>query len=410
MSTDTVTRGSAPFVAVGYTLAVLLAGSNLPTPLYPSYQRAYGLSPLLVTLVFATYAMTVIPCLLVFGPLSDAVGRRRILIPAIVLAAVAAGLFAAASGVVWLFVAQVVEGVAMGALQGTAVAALVETHPRRDGDRAALVGSATTVGGAAAGPLITGLLAQYGPWPRRLPYLVEIALLSVALVLVLTLFPRDGGDRKAWEPRRPSVPAAIRRPFLLAGASAFLAWAVASLFLSLVPSYVIELLHTGNLGLIGGLAAAMLGCSALVQIAGRRVEALPAQAVGLALVGAAAAVLVVVAHVRSLPLMIAAGILAGLGLGLSFRGSLSQVSAVAPDDRKGDIVASFYLVIYLGTALPVVGVGVVAVDIGLLGAVQGFGYVIGAACLVGFGLVVAELRSPGRDHPRPAKVRSGGSG
>ncbi len=392
MATDSKEHGWA-FAAVAYTVAVLLAGSNLPTPLYPMYQRSFGLSPLMVTVVFATYAITVMPCLLVFGPLSDAVGRRRVLIPAVVLGAIAAGLFAAVSGLVWLLAAQVVEGVAMGALQGTAVAALVETEPHGNGDRAALVGSATTVGGAAAGPLLSGLIAQYGGWPRRLPYLVEIGLVGVALILLLALFPRDGGDRGRWQPRRPSVPAPVRRRFFMAAAAAFLAWAVASLFLSLIPSYVIELLRTHNLALIGGLAAAMLGCSALVQLAGRRIPPLPAQAIGMTMVAGAAAAVIVVAHVRSLSLMMGASVLAGLGLGLAFRGSLSQVNAVAPDDRKGDIVASYYLVVYLGTALPVVGVGVLALSTGLLTAVQVFGYVIGAACVIHLCLLAAEIRS-----------------
>lgn len=387
-------RQSSPaFVATGYTLAVLLAGSNLPTPLYPIYQRDFGLSSLQVTLVYATYALAVMPCLLVFGPLSDAIGRRRILISAIVLAAAAAGLFAVASGLAWLFAAQVVQGVAMGALQGTAIAALVETDPRADKDHAALVGSATTVGGAAVGPLLAGLMAQYGPWPRHLPYVVEIALLGAALVLIVTLFPHDGGARAPWERRRPSVPAAIRRTFWLAAAPAFLAWATASLFLSVVPSYVVESLHTHNLALIGALAAAVLGCSALVQLAGGRVPALAAQAIGLGLVAAAAATLIVVAHLRSFPLMVVAGVFAGLGLGLGFRGSLAAVNAVAPEDRRGDVVASYYLVVYLGTALPVVGVGLVARTTGLLSAVQIFAEVIGTASLVALALVVIALRS-----------------
>ena len=392
--TRTSRRRASAFVAVGFTVAVLLAGSNLPTPLYPVYQRDFGLSPLMVTLVYATYALTVMPCLLVFGPLSDAVGRRRVLIPAVVVAAGAAGLFAAASGAVWLFAAQIVEGVAMGALQGTAVPALVETEPDGDADHAALIGSAVTVAGAAVGPLVAGLVARYGPWPRRLPYLIELVALVLGLILLLALFPHDAGNGTRWRPRRPTVPAPIRRTFWLAGASAFLGWAVASLFLSLIPAYVIELLHTRNLALVGALAAAMLGFSALVQLVGRRVPARRAQAVGLALVAGASALLIVVAHVRSLSVIAAASVLAGLGLGLAFRGSLAAVTAVAPEDRKGDVVATYYLVVYLGTALPVVGVGLVALGTGLLTAVQAFGYVVGAGCLVGLCWVVAPQRTP----------------
>lgn len=78
----------------------------------------YDLSPLIVSLLFATYALLVIPALLVFGPLSDAKGRRELLLWAIVVAALAAALFAAAHRLAVLFVAQAVQAMALGALQG----------------------------------------------------------------------------------------------------------------------------------------------------------------------------------------------------------------------------------------------------------------------------------------------------
>src|SRR2546423_14350965 len=79
------------FVAVTYTGIALLASSNLPTPLYPTYQRAFELSPLGLTLVYSTYAGSVIVSLMLFGRLSDAVGRRLVLLPAVLLAVGAAG-------------------------------------------------------------------------------------------------------------------------------------------------------------------------------------------------------------------------------------------------------------------------------------------------------------------------------
>ncbi len=270
------------------------------------------------------------------------------------------------------------------------VAALVETHPAGDRNRASLVGSAATVGGAAMGPLLAGVLGQYGAWPRRLPFVVEIGLLGAAFVVLAISFPDDSSGATPWRPCRPSVPEAMRRTFALAAFSAFLAWAVASLFLSLIPGYVTDVLGASNLAFTGGLAATMLGASALIQLGARRVPSLSSQVIGLALVAAASAALVVVADLRSLPVMVAAAVAAGLGLGFVFRGSLSEINAVAPDDRRGDIVASFYLVVYLGTALPVVGVGSLALATGLLRGVQVFGCAIGPACILGLGLLLAD--------------------
>lgn len=158
-----------PFTAVAFTLLVLLAGPNVPTPLYPTYEHAFGFSPLVIALIFAVYALAVIPALLVFGPLSDAVGRRRVLLPAIGLALVGSALFALASGPVWLFTARAAQGLAVGAAQGTASAALTDTDPDDNNARAALVSSLAVAGGIAAGPLLGGLLAQYAPAPRVVP-------------------------------------------------------------------------------------------------------------------------------------------------------------------------------------------------------------------------------------------------
>ena len=53
-----------------------IAGSSAPTPLYGLYQAAWGFSPVTITLVFGVYALAVLAALLVFGRLSDHVGRR----------------------------------------------------------------------------------------------------------------------------------------------------------------------------------------------------------------------------------------------------------------------------------------------------------------------------------------------
>lgn len=384
-------RSWGPFVAVTYVLLVLLASSNLPTALYPVYERIFGLSPLLITLVFATYALVVIPSLLCFGPLSDAIGRRHIFLAALIAAIISMALFAVANGVVWLFVAQVFEGLALGALQGSAAPALIETDPTDNRRRASTVASAATVGGAAVGPIMAGLLAQYGPGGRRLPYLVEIGLLIIALVLVMVAFPVDT-NRTRYRPRRPSVPAEIRRGFTVAGISTFVAWAVTALFLSLIPSFTETVIGTHNLAILGGIATLMLGAAAIVQILGQRWPSMPTQIGGLSLLTVALVTLIVVAQFRLAGLLLAAAALAGCGLGLAFMGALGDVNDIAPTNRKGDIVASFYVVTYVGTAIPVIGVGLIALRTNLLTAVQIFGYAVIVICLAGLAALIIEHR------------------
>lgn len=378
--------GHVRFWGAAYTAALLLAGTNLPTPLYRDYGRAFGLSPLGITLVFSTYVAVLIPSLLIAGPLSDAIGRRRVLLPAVGLAAVGALLFALAAGTPWLLAARVVQGLSMGAAAGPLTAVLVEVEPAGNRRRAAVVAAVASVGGVGAGPLLAGLLAQLAPEPRVTPFLVEVALLVPAVLLVATLPPMR--YTSGWRPRRPEVPAAIRGVFAMSGAGSFLAWAVVGLFLTLVPSYVVMLTGSRNLALGGGMAALLLGCSAVAQVAAYGRPARLVLGTGLSLLAAGLVMLGAAGATASLPLLLGATVVGGAGQGLAFLGAMTEINRVAPPERHADVLSSFYVVTYLGTGTPVIGVGFLAGVVGLLPAVELFGVAVGLGCLALLGLVV----------------------
>ncbi|MEU8630216.1 MFS transporter [Streptomyces sp. NPDC048669] len=374
--------GASParFWATAYTLLFLLTGTNLPTPLYRGYQQSFGFSPLMVTLIFAVYVASLIPSLLIAGPLSDSVGRRKVLLPAVVLAALGSLVFALADSVGWLFAARLLQGLAVGAASGALTAALSELEPRGDRRRAALVSTVASVGGLGAGPLIAGLLAEYAPSPYVLPFVVEIALLIPAAVAMATL-PTSQPTTK-WRPRRPSLPASARGVFVSSGTAGFLAFSVIGLFLALVPTYVTKLSGNDNLALAGGAVALMLACSVLAQIAASGRQALGIQITGLLLLATGLILLAVAGGIASLPLLLVSTVVGGAGQGLTFLGGITEINRVAPKDRHADVLSSFYVVIYLGVGVPVIGVGLLATATGLLTAVQIFAAVVAALCLL----------------------------
>lgn len=85
-------------------LIVLTAGAYLPSPLYPGYQGAFGISDLTMTLVYATFALVSAPALVLLGPASDVLGPRPVLRAGIVTAALGSVCFAIASGPAWLLI------------------------------------------------------------------------------------------------------------------------------------------------------------------------------------------------------------------------------------------------------------------------------------------------------------------
>src|SRR5438094_3599386 len=114
------------FAVVSFALAVAMLSTTLPTPLYALYRERFGFSELMITVVFATYAAGVIASLLLFGRLSDQIGRRRVLLPGLALSALSAVAFLLADGLTLLIVGRVLSGLSAGIFTGPAAATLVD--------------------------------------------------------------------------------------------------------------------------------------------------------------------------------------------------------------------------------------------------------------------------------------------
>jgi MFS family permease len=100
---------TAAFYLQASIIVSFLAGSSAPTPLYATYQGQWGFSPLTVTVIFGIYAFVFLAALLTVGPLSDHVGRRPVILVAILLQAVATVIFIGAAGVPALLAARVLQ-------------------------------------------------------------------------------------------------------------------------------------------------------------------------------------------------------------------------------------------------------------------------------------------------------------
>jgi len=384
---------SSGLVASVFLLAITSAAANMTAPLYPLYQQVLGLSPLMLSLVYAVYAVVTIPALLVFGPASDARGRVPVLTVGLVAASAGAALLSLATGLAALLAGRAMLGIALGAAIGAAPAAIAEAEPNGDRRRAALLVALAFVIGTAAGPVVTGVLGEYGPEPLRLPYVLLLVVLIPAAVGIASM-PRRRIALGRWRPTRPRVPAGIRTRFTTGSAAAALAWAVAALFLALVPSFVGSALGIANLAATGLVVTAMLAFSAVAHVGGRSVPAPRAQAAGMCgLIGGLGA-LVVAGVTGSLVAMATAAALAGVGHGLAFLGGMDEVTSVAPTDRRGEVIATAYVVIYAAVAIPTVGVGVLATQIGMIPAVSAFAALIGTGGLVLLTSLRARARRP----------------
>jgi MFS family permease len=362
---------------------VLMAGANLATPLYPVYAERFRFSPLVLTAIFATYAVVLVPALVLFGRLSDRFGRRPVVVAGLVTACLGLALFAAAQNEWWLFGARAVQGLAVGMISGAATAALVELDPQGSRRRAALGAGLAQAGGSALGPLAAGVLAEWAPERLRLSYLVTLALTVVAAAFVLRLDERREGEREPWRPQWPRVPAEIRLPFLRLGLTAGAVWAAVALFLSIVPSYAESLLRTRNLALIASLAALALLTSFVAQAVAERqeVDHRRDQAIGCILLALGLCGLVSAAPTGSLALLASGAFVTGLGHGLAFLTAQQELNELAPAERRGEVTAAFIACIYFLVATFVVASGLLGSLFSLNTAVEAVGGTLIAVAL-----------------------------
>jgi predicted MFS family arabinose efflux permease len=390
-----LSRG-AGFWAVAFSFLVLTAFATAPSALYGLYAQQEALSPLTITIVYAVYATGVVVSLVLAGHVSDWYGRRAVLIPGLVLGAVAALLFIVWHSLAGLLVARVLTGVALGASVATATAYIADLDAGPDGTpsrRSGIVATIANIGGLGVGPLLAGALAQYTPHGLTLPYLLLLAALVVAAAAVV-LSPegrRPAHPRPAYRPQRLRAPAHARGQFLAATTAAFLVFAVGGLFAGLAGTFLAGPLHHPSAVLTGFAIFLNFGAGVLVQTTTTR---WPAQRLITAgLVPTIVGLIVLVASAwtspASLALFLIGGAVTGLGGGAMIRGSLSVViSATGAADRAGAL-ATYFTAAYVGVSLPVVGLGLALqqlsprVTLLIFAALVGAGFLAAAPILAG---------------------------
>jgi predicted MFS family arabinose efflux permease len=395
----------AGFAAASFAFAVVMLGTTLPTPLYGLYRQRFGFSELMITVIFATYAAGVIGALLLFGHLSDLIGRRPVLLPGVVLSALSAIAFLAANGLALLLLGRILSGLSAGIFTGTATATLVDlARPERRG-RATLVATLVNMGGLGCGPLLAGLLASWGGSPLRLTFWVDLALLVPAAIGIWAMAePVGARERPRLRPQSLKVPVQTRPVFIRAALASFAGFAVLGFTTAVSPAFLAQEVGVRSPAIVGLVVMAVFAASTCGQLALERVPEWVALPAGCCALIAGMAVLALGLALSSLALLVLGGVLAGFGQGLSFRAGLAAVNGSAPEGQRAEVASSFFVVSYVAISLPVIGEGVLAQAIGLRPAGLTFAALVAMISSVAVFLLV---RSSG-GHRKAAAAVAGG--
>jgi MFS family permease len=395
-------RRTFAFWSVAYVLLMMLLGGTMPSPLYVVYQRLWHFPASTLTLIYSVYAIGVIVALLFFGRLSDTIGRKQVLIPATILMALSALAFMFAQSVAWLIVGRILMGLGIGLTTSTAAAALVDLHPVGDSRRALLVSSVVTVVGLALGPLLASVFVQFVPTPNLWSFLVYLILLAIGFIGIWAI----PGGRPATTQKlsfRPQFP--LNNPsYVLAVATVFCSYATMGMGSSLVPSFLISLLHVSNSILGGVILFFLFVLSSVAQFVFRRFSHHVSISGGLLVMIVGLLVFLASLSTQSLALFLLGIALLGIGQGTTFMGSAALVGSTATPENRGAIMSSYFTIGYIGIGLPVLGLGFAASSLGLFGATAAFVVVFGLIYLIV--AIVGWLRRKSGETPDPVEVHS----
>jgi MFS family permease len=370
-------------VLVTAVIGLGLLASITPTPLYETYARLWHFSTPTLTLVYATYAFGVLTTLLLAGGASDVVGRRPVLLAALGVLGVSTVLYMLADSVAWLFLARALQGLATGAALSTASASMLDFHPRRDSARVAHLNGMVSTTGVTVGALVSAALVEAGWAPRVLPYVFVLALFVVAFVGAVYL-PEPVTERGRFRltPQRPSVPAAVRGPFVLAALAVLSSWTLAGLYFTLGPPLAGVIFRSANV-VVSSLGIVMVAGTATISVIPlRRVSPWVNASVGSVALAAGMVLIVVAAAWDSAGYFIGGSILAGAGFGMAFLGGLRGLVVVIPAAQRGAVMAAFYITAYISISVPAVLAGIVVTHLGLVPTFEIFGSVVAGIALL----------------------------
>lgn len=374
----------AAFALLAAVLFTFFLAAAAPSPLFVLFQQRWGFSSALLTVAFAVYALALLASLLVGGSLSDHVGRRPVIVVALVLQAAAMVMFLMARSIGGIVAARIVQGLATGVASGTLSAAVVEAAPSARKRLGMLITSVSPLAGLAVGALLTGLTVSMTRDPVPLVFGVLAVLLALAAVAAFFLpesvTPRPG----AWASLVPrmAVPRAARAVFVRSLPVLVTSWALGGLFLSLVPSLLRQVFGIDS-GIVNGLAIAVLfGMGAasptLMSRFGARVSLL-----GMLCIAAGAALLIGAFAIASVALFFVGTVVAGLGFGSSFSSQVQALAPLAQPHERAELFAAIFFVSYLAFSVPAMGAGLLIATLGLRTTVEGYAAVLIAMALLG---------------------------
>lgn len=377
----------SPSFWVSFVIVVGLIGNALISPLYPLYASSWDLSTSQISVLYVVYMLGALLGLLCFGSLPDRLGYRSILGVSLVLALIGTVITMVSTSLPLLLVGRFIVGICSSFATTSGAKGLAVNTPDHRKGNLALVTNLLIALGFGLGPLIGGIAGQWAPHPLVTAHIPTLIGAALALVAVIFLLPPVPASAKKPVQLADFLPSLVlpgpesRFVYLLGCGLPFIAFGVFSLYASMAPLFVAELLHLKGPLISGASITVILLFSSVCQIALRRLPSRSNAIIGMAAVFLSNLSLLVNLSTQSAVLFVVGLMTSALGHGASMLSGMTLVNRMATPDNRSGLTATFMVVGYAGAILPTLAMGWIADHGGLDLAVVTFCYVSGGMAL-----------------------------
>ena len=342
-------RAAAAMFACGW-------GGNQFTPLLVMYREA-GYSVVTVDALLGAYVVGLVPGLLLAGRLSGRYGRKPVMLAGTALSLVASVLLAVGAVTpVAIAVGRLLTGVAVAtamAVGTTWVTELSRADPQASPGAGARRAALWLTLGFGTGPGVAGVLAQWGPWPMVLPYIVHVGVAAIALLLLRRSPETSGGA----VPRAGNRYAGARHPRFRRVITPMAPWIFGSsgVAYAIMPQVVGDRLGSWGLAYSTLLTVCTLGAGALVQPLAKRLDrttSARAVLVSMIVMSTGLALSALAAALRQPLLALGTAIVLGAAYGIAVVSGLLELQRLARPEELADLTGLYYALAYLGFLLP----------------------------------------------------------
>ncbi|MGV0028288.1 MFS transporter [Phormidesmis priestleyi] len=355
-----------PVLIVSTAIFLITHAANLQIPLYGTYAKIAGFGSGISAIAFSTYVAGLLPTLILFGGISDRIGRKTVILVSLLFACAATLVMIVQPNIYALFVTRVLQGIGVGFITGTGTAYLSNLMPQNAKKVAAYI-SLTTSLGFSSGALFTNAVLSYNSSLVPFSYWIVFILILGCIGLAIRI-PEQATISTAMI-RLPSFPAGVG----WAGFAIALAWSLAGIVGVILP---LQLVRSGLPNWSGLMLFIIVIAGVVFQPFARRLPAQRSLQLGCVLLVLGYLIFTYGAWLGSLGWVLVGVAIAGTACyGFTYLGGLAETVRLG-GAQSARVTSGYFVCAYLGYGVPVMLIGFLAERFGILNTLVGFGIVL----------------------------------